>query len=72
MPLLLVSYTLQFLDKQSLNFSSIMGIIDDLVSALIHFKLYTDTIRISLDRDTVGVAVLSTLVTLLSAIQPLF
>ncbi|RSM19572.1 hypothetical protein CDV31_001459 [Fusarium ambrosium] len=30
MPLLLVSYTLQFLDKQSLNFSSIMGIIDDL------------------------------------------
>ncbi|KAF5002741.1 hypothetical protein FGRMN_138 [Fusarium graminum] len=32
MPLLLVSYTLQFLDKQSLNFASIMGIIDDLVS----------------------------------------
>jgi hypothetical protein len=31
MPLLLVSYTLQFLDKQSLNFASIMGIIDDLV-----------------------------------------
>ncbi|PNP78583.1 hypothetical protein FNYG_08062 [Fusarium nygamai] len=30
MPLLLVSYTLQFLDKQSLNFASIMGIIDDL------------------------------------------
>ncbi|KAF4966415.1 hypothetical protein FSARC_5890 [Fusarium sarcochroum] len=30
MPLLLVSYTLQFLDKQSLNFSSIMGIIEDL------------------------------------------
>ncbi|KAH7129205.1 major facilitator superfamily domain-containing protein [Dactylonectria macrodidyma] len=30
MPLLLVSYMLQFLDKQSLNFASIMGIIDDL------------------------------------------
>lgn len=34
MPLLLVSYTLQFLDKQSLNFSSIMGIIDDLVRTI--------------------------------------
>ncbi|KAF5023413.1 hypothetical protein F66182_4513 [Fusarium sp. NRRL 66182] len=30
MPLMLVSYTLQFLDKQSLNFASIMGIIPDL------------------------------------------
>ncbi|KPM45168.1 hypothetical protein AK830_g1341 [Neonectria ditissima] len=30
LPLLLVSYMLQFLDKQSLNFASIMGIIDDL------------------------------------------
>ena len=32
MPLLTVSYLLQFLDKQSLNFSSVMGIIQDLVS----------------------------------------
>lgn len=46
MPLLLVSYTLQFLDKQSLNFASIMGIIDDLVS--IH--RYRDTRR-SLTRE---------------------
>ncbi|KIV90724.1 hypothetical protein PV10_05350 [Exophiala mesophila] len=30
MPLLTVSYLLQFLDKQSLNFSSVMGIIQDL------------------------------------------
>ncbi|KAF5008114.1 hypothetical protein FDECE_5598 [Fusarium decemcellulare] len=30
LPLLLVSYMLQFLDKQSLNFASIMGIIEDL------------------------------------------
>lgn len=30
MPLLTVSYMLQFLDKQTLNFSSIMGIIQDL------------------------------------------
>lgn len=31
LPLLGVAYMLQFLDKQTLNFSSIMGIIPDLV-----------------------------------------
>lgn len=31
MPLLMVSYLLQFLDKQTLNFASVMGMIQDLV-----------------------------------------
>jgi hypothetical protein len=32
MPLLMISYLLQFLDKQTLNFASVMGMIQDLVS----------------------------------------
>lgn len=32
MPLLTISYLLQFLDKQTLNFASVMGMIQDLVS----------------------------------------
>lgn len=34
MPLLTISYLLQFLDKQTLNFASVMGMIQDLVSYL--------------------------------------
>lgn len=47
MPLLMVSYLLQFLDKQTLNFASVMGMIQDLVrltprQPLPYSQVYTD------------------------------